>query len=393
MYFLPPEYEDDLSLVGLWRVLARQWKVILAFVAVSVTATAGYLSVAIPIYQAKVALLPPERQHVEALNIPGISKISSEEIYNVFSRNLMSNSLRRRFFDQNDLFSVLGDGRADTEDSVFQKKFSDRLNVKVGTRDEKDHLFVSFEGERPEHIAVWLNGFVALAASGTIQDIVDGAASRVANERGHLQKQIEISRRLAKQVREDKIATLEERLTILRNGQRRQDRLVLLDEQIAIARELDIIKREDAPVWMSDASGVALNLTTAPEPLYMRGVNELIAEKEAIAKRDNDDPFLSGVHETVAEIEALKARKDDDPFIVGLRAKEEQLAQLDAGLTLLQESASSILPARIDRPGTTPDGPSSPKRTRILPLGLVAGLFLGIFAAFQVNALTQQRKE
>ncbi len=392
MYFVPPEYEDDLSLIGLWQVLMRQWKVVLAVVAVAVAAAAGYLSVATPKYEAKAVLLPPERHHVEALNLPGINTTTAEEVYKVFNRNLMSDSLRRRFFDENDLFSVLGNGSTDVEESVFQKKFSDRLEIKEGTRNEKDRLFVSLEGEHREEVAAWLNDFMAFAASSTVTDIVDGVVSRVTSERDNLQKQIDISRKWAKQLRDDKIATLEERLAILRNGQRRKDRLVLLDEQIAIARELGIIKREDAPVWTSDGSGMALSLATTSEPLYLRGANELLAEKEALAKREDDDPFLPGVREVLAEIEVLKTRKDDDPFIAGLRVKEEQLAQLDAGLVLFQASTSGVVPARIDRPAITPTSPSSPKKMRILPLGLLAGLFLGVFAAFQVNSLTQRKE-
>lgn len=392
MYFLPPEYDDDLSLIGLWTVLMRQWKVILGFAAIAVAATAGYLSVATRQYEAKAVLLPPEQHHIEALNLPGINTTTAEDVYKVFNRNLMSDSLRRRFFDENNLFSILDNGSTDVEESVFQRKFSDRLQIKEGARNEKDRFFVSLEGEHREKIAAWLNDFIAFAARTTVTDIVDGVVARVTSERDNLQKQIDISRKWAKQLREDKIAILEERLTILRNGQRRKDRLVLLDEQIAIARELGIIKREDAPVWTSDGSGVALSVATTSEPLYLRGVNELLAEKEAIAKREDDDPFLAGVREVLAEIEVLKARKDDDPFISGLRAKEEQLAQLEAGLVLFQSSTSDVVPARIDRPAITPNSPSSPKKMRLLPLSLLGGLVLGVFAAFQANALTQRKE-
>ncbi|MDZ7620474.1 MAG: Wzz/FepE/Etk N-terminal domain-containing protein [Patescibacteria group bacterium] len=393
IYFAPPEYDDDLSLVGLWQVLMRQWKTILSFMVVSVAATAGYLSFATPTYEANAVVLPPERHHVEALNLPGINTITPEEVYKVFTRNLMSDSLRRQFFDEHKLFSVLGGGPADTEEAVFQRKFSDKLQTKEGTREQKDRLFVTLGGTHREHVAPWLNEYLAFAAGQTVQDIVEGVVSRVTGERDNLQKQIDISRRLAKQLREDRIASLEERLAILRDGGRRQDRLVLLDEQIAIARELGIINRGDAPKWTSDGTGLAVSVATISEPLYLRGATELMAEKEAIANRESDDPFQAGVRELTAEIEVLKARKEDDPFISGLRPKEEQLAQMDAGLTLFQSAISSVIAARIDRPAITPDSPASPKKSRILPLGLVAGLFLGVFAAFQVNAFSQQKEK
>ncbi len=386
----PADY-DDLSLIGVWRALVRRWKVILSAAILAVIAAAGYLLVATPQFEAEVVVLPPEAHHVEALNVPDIHEATAEDVYTIFARNLRSNTLRRQFFDENGLASVLGGGESGTDESVFRRRFSDRLKVRSGARDEKDLVFVTLQGEHPEHIVTWVNDFVRFAASRTIDDIVDGIHTRVANQREGLREQIDIARQWAKQRREDRLTLLEERLATLRDGRRREDRIVVLDEQIAIARELNIMDRDDARPLVVKEQSVGLSVNTAPEPLYLRGVNELTAEREALEKREDDDPFLPGLREIIAEMEVLRTRTNNDPFIPGLRDKEEQLAQLEAGLARLQGAASSIRPARIDRPATLPEAPASPKRNRILPLSLVGGMLLGVFAAFQLNALEQSR--
>lgn len=396
-FAMPPEYlhqEDELSLAGVWQVLLRQWRVILTPAILSVIAAAGYLSIVKPQYESEVVLLPPESPHAEALNIPGINTASSTDVYRIFVRNLGSNALRRQFFDEYGLFSVLGTDRSNAEESeelVFRKRFNNRMRVTEGSRQEKDLVVVALEGEHPLHLAEWLNEFVDFLATATVNEIVDGVETRVGNERDSIREHIEIARKLAKQRRMDRIATLEEKLSVIREGRRREDRLAVLDEQIAIARELNITDRNDALARVLREQSVGLSVTTAPEPLYLRGVTELIAERETLEKREDDDPFLPGLRETIAEIEALKARTNDDPFIPGLRDQEEQLAQLDAGLAQLRTAASAVLPARIDRRAIAPEAPSSPRKTRILPLSLVAGLVFGVFAAFQVNAIKQQR--
>lgn len=393
-FAMPPEYfhqEDELSLAGMWQVLLRQWKVILTPAIFSVIATAGYLSIVKPQYEADVVLLPPETHHVESLNIPGINKASSGDVYTVFVRNLRSSALRRQFFDEYGLFSVLGTDPSNEEESVFRNRFNNQMRVQEGTREQKDLVVVALEGEYPHHLADWLNEFVDFVATATVKEIVDGIETRVGNERDSIREHMEITRELAKQRRMDRIATLEEKLSVIRDGRRREDRLAVLDEQIAIARELNITDRNDALARVLREQSVGLSVTTAPEPLYLRGVTELIAERETLEKREDDDPFLPGLRETIAEIEALKARTNDDPFIPGLRDQEEQLAQLDAGLAQLRTAASAVLPARIDRRAIAPEMPQSPKLTRILPLSLVTGLVFGVFAAFQVNAIKQQR--
>jgi len=386
-YALPPGPDDDMSLAGMGRVLVRQWKVVATCAIFAVVAAAAYLLVAAPTYQAKVVALPPRSSHVEALNVPSVHSTTAEEVYAMFVRNLKSNALRRQFFDEAGLFTVLGRDKTDSEERVFQDEFNTRLKVKDGTRDQQETILVTLEGTQAQDVTEWLNEFVDLVARSTIDEIIDGVQRRMANRQEGIRKSIEISRQLAKEQREDQIAALEEKLAIIRKGERRQDRIVLLDEQIAIARELNIVDRADASLRASEGQSVALNVNTAYEPLYLRGVTELLAEKEALEKREDDDPFLP-IRDLVAELEVLRARTNDDPFIRNLRNREEELARLDAALAQFEGSTSAVLPARIDQRAYVPEWPVSPKRSRILPLALVAGLLAGSLAAFQVNALT-----
>jgi chain length determinant protein (polysaccharide antigen chain regulator) len=345
-YYYPPmpNQDDEISLIDLWRVLVRQWKWIAAITALSVVIAAIYLWRSTPVYEVEAVLLPPEAEYAQVLNIPGISETSSAEIYSGLIRNLRSNSLRRQFFEYNHLEAAFrGNSQASTE-VIFREKFNKRLSLKEDAK--AGTLSVTLQGKDPELAAQWVNEFILFAGKRTIQEVVAGVSQTILNHKQVLQGQIEIAREFAKQ--------------------HRLDRLAALDEQIIIARELKIMSRDDTR-WRVVDSQKLVSVSTAAEPLYMRGVKELVAERESLVKR-----------------------KDDDPFIPGLRENQERLTQLDAGLRQLQTAASDLTAAKLDSKAMSPDFPVKPKKRMVLALSLVLGGMLGIFAAFFINFLEQQ---
>jgi len=345
--------DNEFNLLDLWRVLVRQWKVIGAITGLSVLGAVAYVLLATPVYEAQAVVRPPETQYVEALNIPGInqssdiSKITGTDIFAKFTRNLKSSSLREQFFAENPQFSSLHQQFVGKRPQFLRDNVP---KVKEGVKHELGFVFVSLQGSDSKLVADWLNGFIQLAERATNDDLYTGVETKIDNQKKEIQNQLKAGRDF--EVR------------------RRLDRITLLEDQIAIARALKIFDRSlsghDALVGRQSV-GVALN--TVQEPLYRRGVKELTAEKEELEKR-----------------------KNDEPYIAGFRDKQERLAQLDAGLKQLQAARAIAHAVTVDQSAIETKSPVKPKRMLVLALSLVMGGMLGIFSAFVVNLIEQQKK-
>ena len=348
--------DDEINLVDLWLVMVRRWQWIAAVMALVVGAAVVYLLITTPIYEAEAVLLPPEDRHVQALNIPGINEITpetaktvKEKIYQEFVGNIRSGGLLRQFFAEHNLIAALAGETPASAEEIFRRKFQEALLVTEGTRDQAGFVFVVLQGENPELIAAWLNDFIKLAASSTVDKHIEGIQTRIVNEKETLQEQIRIDREFARQ--------------------RRLDRIAVLAEEIAIARELNILSREDAPLRTLQGSNFGVAVSTSEEPLYLRGAKDLTAEQEA-----------------------LMSREDDDPFIPGLRDKQARLDRLDSGLRMMQSARAEIAPARLDQQALPPEHPVQPNKKLILALSLVLGGMLGVFSAFFAEFIAKARR-
>lgn len=331
--YLDARLEDEINLFDLLRILARQWKVICAITGLSVLGAVAYALLATPVYEAQAVVKPPESKYVEALNIPGISQISGVDIFAKFTENLKSGSLCQQFVEENPQFSSL------------QGKVP---NIKGETKNEVGPVIVSIRGYDSKLLAGWVNGIILLAERRTLGELFDGIEVKIANQKKAIQDQLQIGRDFARQ--------------------RRLDRIALLEEQIAIARVSKIFDRKLSGYPMAEGQRFWVALNIAEEPLYIRGVKELTAEKEELEKR-----------------------KSDEPFIDGFRDKQESLAQLDAGLKQLQVASANAQAATVDPQASQPTIPVKSRGMRVLALSIVLGVITGIFSAFLVN-LRQEKK-
>lgn len=327
--------EDYVSLVDLWYILKQQWKMICAITGLSLLGAVVYVLVATPVYEAEALVKSPERKYVEVMNIPGISAISSSDIFAMFIGNLKSNSLHEQFVEKNPQFSPL-------RESV--------VNIKVGEKNESGFVFVSIQGYDSKLAADWVNGFVQLVEKKTIDDFLGGVETKIFNQKKEIESQLEIARDFA--------------------GQRRLDRIALLENQIAIARASKIFDRQVSGYSVIEGQRFGESLDILQGPMYLRGVKELAAEKEVLEKR-----------------------KNDEPFIAGFREKQESLAQLDAGLKQLQAARATARAVTIDQLAIQPKIPVKPRRMRVLVLSIVFGGVIGVFVVFMINFIEQQRKQ
>ena len=359
--------QDEISLADIGRILARQWKWIFSITVTVIIGVIVYDFVSPCVYRAEVFLLSPHSNDIEELNIPDLeqvthsrdteelnvpatNQITVDDVYQEMLKNLESLSLRRRFFDEHNIVELLVDKREGdvSEDEIFKTQFSDRMNVNNGKGTESDSVIVSLEGKDPSLLAEWLNGFVSLANAYTIESIIEGIEKKVNARKADLKNRIENMRRVAKQ--------------------HRLDRIVALDEAIAIARQLGIVESSNrsnslAMPSNSDSSSVEVTVNIAQSPLYLRGVKELTAEKEILLKRKNDDAFIENFREL-----------------------QENLAGLDQ----IKIEMSKVKAVRVDQDAIPPEISVKPKLKLIVVLGGLFGLILGFFVAFLKNYVEQQ---
>lgn len=328
--------EDEINLLDLWRVLVRQWKVIGVIAGLFVLGVVAYVLLATPVYEVEAIVKQTERKYVEALNIPGISEISSADIFAKFASNLTRSSLRQQFVDENPQFFLL-------QGNVPK--------IKEGPKDGAEGLSfvsISLQGDDPKLVADWLNGFILLVERKTIGNFCDNIEMKVAKQKKEIENQLQIGRDFA--------------------TQRRLDRITLLADQIAIARATKRFDRKLSgySVVEGQRSGVPVDILEGP--MYMRGVNELMAEKEALEKR-----------------------KNDEPFIVGFRDKQEHLMQLDASLKQLQAARAIVNAVTVDQLAIQSKKHEGQRLLRVLALSVFVGGMIGCFAAFGVNFVQEQK--
>ncbi len=332
-------YEDEISLIDIWRVLVKQK---LWIFSITIIATIGAIIIALllpRVYKAEAVILPPHSKDIEALNITDVNEVTVEDVYQEMIRNLQSRSLRRSYFDDHNLVNSLAPKKeqGSSKDEVFKKFFNEKIALRFGQKKESDFITITMEGKDPGLIAECLNGLVTLTNDYTIRNFIQGIEKKLEVLKTDLMNRIEILRNSAKQ--------------------RRLDRIAVLEEALVIAKQLDFIEREKSATNFGGGSAAQL-------PLYLAGVKELSAEKEMLQKRKNGDAFI--------------------PNIRGMQEKLEGLKQ-----TVLD--ASLVQAVRIDQYAIPPKKPIKPKRKLIVLFGGIVGLMLGLFFALLKNSIEQQR--
>jgi len=418
---MPPQQylpqEDEINLLDLWKVLAAKKFFIFGLTAI-ITLLAIIIVLFMPrTYQTTAYFLPPKASDVEELNIPAISySLSSEDAYNNFILNLKSRALRLEFFNEHDLSSKLSDDPTANKDQVFEENFHKQLVVKQDLKKKGQQAFVSisYDGKNPELIAKMVNDYIKYVHAKTIEEFLTLVRRNIRTKKEDFEdviiqskKRVIAQRRqdeIARLIEADKIASLEfiEKIKVLkqRTEQKRQDKIVTLEEALVIAKQLNIVDPIDSWSELKSndqaANKVSINNKTLPE--YTRGSKTLQAELQALKSRTSNDPFTPGLRELEEQfqrleqnsrVEVLKVRTNDEPFIADLRDLKEQVAKLKN----ININETKIKAAMFDQMAVVPEAPIKPKRKLVVIISFVLAFMLSIFLAFFLNFIQNSRTE
>ena len=412
--------EDEISLYDIWQILVEYKFYIASITCICTLVALIYAIQATPVYEAKAYLLPPEQKDLEGINIRE-TKYSPLGIYQNYIRKLRSISIRRKFFEENNLVSQLvGNDDADmNSDNVFNNEFNNKLHIEiihVDKRKIEDHdpIKISFTSMDAKLTAELVNKFISYVEKETIKLIKDDIKASIEFNIFKIEREISRKRGLTREQRLDQIKVLLEEENIKRDDIKNkiatlkkkaqielEDRKEVFNEAIAIAKELGI----DNPTLLSAASDentLDVMINTQQTPEYMRGVKALNAEIEILKERkDNEDAFISGLRDLERELEmlnenpkinSLKNRENDDPYIPDLLTMQYEVARL-LNFVKLIDMETRIKSVKVDEFAKVPKDRIKPNRRKIVMFGMFAGLIAGFGLAFIVNFIKKSSNQ
>lgn len=325
---------DEIDLFEIIQIIFSQKLLILGVTCLFALVAAVYANLSLPVYEAKVYVLPPKQSQIVSFNTgrdknSDLSPFTGKDIYDVFLRNLQSESLKRSFFADTYLGSLSESERQLSQD-VLYTDFSSRLTVLPPGKDLVDRYTVAFQAYDPKQAADWAIDYVNKAGSIAKQEVIQNALREAQGKARNLDQQVAMYRERARKSREDSI--------------------IQLREALKIAEAINLEK----PLIISGNLSAEMSGSMEGQLIYMRGTKAL-----------------------KAEIENLEARKADEPFIDDLR-KLESSSDLLKGLNIREEEVAVY---REDGQVKPPESPIKPKKMSIYAIGALLGFIVGVLLA------------
>ena len=325
---------DGTDLFELFAELWAQKLLIFGVALVGVLAAATYAFLSKPVYEARVYLQPPTMNGIADFNYgrtvgTELTPFTIKDVYDVFTRNLQSESLRRAFFNQVYLPSLSPSERSGSQDLLYSD-FLKLLTIGLPTKEQPDRYSVVAKGEDPASAVVWVKDFAARAGAAAEKEMIS-----------NITREAEV-----------RVRNLGQQITTLQEAEKRirQDSITRLREALAVAEAVGL---ENPPIISGDLSA------------------------EVSAGMDGQLTYMRGSKALKAEIQNLESRKSDDPFIGQLRTLQNKQSFYKD----LQVNPDTVSVYRQDGPIEQPDRPIKPKKVLIILLGLFLGCVLGFMIA------------
>lgn len=408
---------DEIDLFAMMQSIWKQKKLIAA-TALFVGAIAGaYAFLATPEYEVSTLLRPAALNDLDALNRTEVYSLPPGNALVRVGAALDSYDTRLSYFRANPkLFEAFGKAGQSPE-QVFDEFNRDSLKLVQPDHKKADLLsaYIGLQMRYPKGVEgdEILNGFVQYAIENERKQIADDLKVIISNRLSEVDTKLDAARAAYDAEKEGKIAALleadnlkraqlQDELKALRVQLkvRREDRIAQLDEAISIARSLGL-KKPSTPSSMasegeSGSNIIRTEVNNQQIPLYFMGTDALEAERKALRQRTSDDfadPRVAQIRKellllnTNRQVEVLNQRENEEVFlsdIAPLRAERVRLSSISTdmrGLSLVN----------VDRLALEPANPASPQKTLIVGLGLMLGGILGIILALLRHFLLAHR--
>ncbi|MCD5987006.1 LPS O-antigen chain length determinant protein WzzB [Pseudomonas sp. CDFA 553] len=323
--------------VDLFEIIGRLWRqkfVIGLTASLGVFCSTLYVALVTPVYEAKLFIHSPTQNDIAQLNYgrgggSDLGLLGVKDVYDVFQKNLQSESARYDYFHSVFLPSVnMEPGKVSTSD--LYRDFNKSLTISLAPKGSLIRYEIAVQDPDADQAVRRASDFIDLVAARAKDELLRNVQSDVVIKAENLEQQIAAAQEVARN--------------------QRADQIIRLEEALAVARSIGL----EAPLrtfrTLSGEGLVALDGSHA----YMRGINAL-----------------------EAEIQNLQGRPSDDPFTINLR-------QQQAGLKLYRElkiDPAAVAVYRQDGGIEQPQKPINPKSAIIVGLGGMMGLMLGMCIA------------
>lgn len=408
---------DEIDLFELFQSIWQEKILIVIITAVVTVLALIYALAATPIYQVQSIVKPAPIKDLDELNGTGIYDLSPAEALVQVGASLESYETRLGYFKANqELFEPLISPGKSVEQN-FERINREYIKI-LKTDAKKDESFAHYVGiqlQYPKGVdgAKIANDFVEHAVNlekeriaASLEVVINNQLERlrrkISNARAGYEasKEAQIAKLTEKDVLKkakllDELAALREELKV-----RRQNRIMQLDEAIAIAKSLGI-KKPATPSSLANetrtsGSVIRTEVNSQQNPLYFMGTDALSAERASLVARESDD-FTSGriveintalrLLEHNRQIEVLQARENEDLFLAELAENRKEISRLKS----LQVNMDKLNLVRLDQSAVEPTAPIKPKKSLIVAVGIVLGGMLGVFAAL-IRSMIRKRK-
>ncbi|QIB65965.1 hypothetical protein G3T16_11590 [Kineobactrum salinum] len=383
-----------------------------------------YLLISTPTFEAKTYLRPPLASQLVSINETGVLEIDPESAFNRVAFEARSLDVQRAVFEANQE-GFLQDTPTQqlNEGALFMDAFTPKVqldirgNGKNDTNSDELRLTIAFQHWNPAYSARVANDLARVAEERALRSVLDELQSSLRTKIQGLEEQIVQEELVLSEGSEDKIARLQEqdelwrlqlqdKINTLKSKARqlREDRIARLEEALAIASRLgledpapvSLLQRDQRePNWMA----TAVDRPAEEEPLFLRGTRMLEAELAVLRDRKSDEhmhPELRELEQELAllehnrEVEILQSRESYRAFAENTQELRAQIARLEGFLKQMYDQVQMM---RVDQQAIPPSRPIKPRKTLVVAVALMLGAVLGLVLALILNAVDTRRQE
>lgn len=409
---------DEIDLVEVFRAIWKQKNRVAAIVVLFGLLALVYCFMASQVYQVSSVLRPVAINELDMLNRSGVYKLPPSEALSKMGAALESYDVRLNFFRANEELFKKFKAPGMTLEQSFEAFNRDSIALVLPDPNKNDSLnaLIRLELTYPKGVdgVDILNGFVNFAIAAERQKVGVDLKVIIENRLRELNEKLDAARSAYETEKEAKIASLLETDTLKRAQLQdelkalrlqlktvRSDRVAQLNEAISIARTLGI-KKPATPSSLADSersgSGSVMHTEVNSQqiPLYFMGTDALEAERAILQQRKSDDFTEKRIAEIAKElhllqvnrqVEVLNQRANEDVFLHDVEPLRSEIARLHN----FNVDMNNIKLVTVDQQALQPLGPIKPKKVLILVLGLILGLFVGVISVVIRHFVMERR--
>lgn len=332
---------ESINLLSFLEVVWQRKLSVALSVGMCLIVACAYLSLTPSMYEARTSVLPPASNGIAAFNAgrseeEGVVPFTVDDVYGIFLRNLHSEALRQRFFEELYLPSLSAEQRAGSRTALYSK-FMRSISVVATDPVARGQSLaplgrnsVRFLHTNAPQAAHWLQTYIDWIEEASKTEMI----LNVSSENQVLARNIEL--------------------------------------QIAGLRESAQLNRRDLLARLNEALRIAENIGLENPPIITAGGPSRIS-----ADMNGSLVYMRGAKALRAEIDNLKVRTSDDPFIPNLRALQARAEYLNA----IQIDPATVRVYIGDGAVEAPERPVKPQKVLIVCLALILGAVIGVLIA------------